>query len=1193
MNRRAATIAMCMLMVVSTAPLTNAEGQEESSIWGITYDWSHFEGDAFNMTGVDVNELNADLSAAAEYAGFDMDYDEVLSGTTQVFVESWDESGPFTVTTEDGTSHQVGKRITELTVRHGSMADTGMATNWSDGGEKIEAWLSAYQDYLLVMNANYVEYVDENMFVYGAEIALDSTFSVSMGFDAEIGVTAASETVSPDVSANMQLSFDIPNLEATWSPYEAVDYHFVMGSQPSSESGPGVDPDDDWHPYTYCSSEEFQTYQMCNEVEFEQGDRRFIAYHEPGGGELQGSFSSISSYSMEVSAEGIPTEELDVDIDVFNVALSDSIPDQGLIYGEMEVDSYALWGHNCPPISNSETVTIDGTDYQAQCGLVLPVPWAMAGMMGQSLSQALESGVQELADVAMGEVEEVLGEVVDSGGGDDHFEPDFVCDDGETIPRYWFNDGYPDCSDGSDELASNDGHHDGDGPYYEWVYEQPTEFPSVTEGSSLDHVLYEGEMTYCTDPYYPPFQSYDSGTLVGFDVDVADHLASTLSEEYGTPVQFIHVESAWDPIIPNLNEGTMCDAIISAMTKTPERESVVDFTRGYYTSSQGVVGAPGSANVSDVYELDVDGVKIGVGQGTFADFWTNENFGHASIFSYGSTETLLQAVDNGDVTYALSDTYLLSNSSDSRTIMATFGEEHFGIALREGNNELLTALDVAITNLLETEDYSQMHTEWLQGEPYVINDWSPDWDFGSQEYYGDESGDSSEDGFRCTVENWQVIPSSGVNDGYPDCYDGSDEQQSMIWACYVDVRVDSLPDTSIDSFATKINNHPGFPEWCGEEVGELQIGETQPNLPPEDDIYGSVLSDPDWTRVLARNATHFHEFEHSPTHGWSDMQDCVDSFGATWVEEYSTCAFTAPQDIAIDGELIQSENGWWTRYQWSGDDYLYLASPASASIGGGVWNGAGPRATDFMCDPDDPYDRVSEWQVGDGVEDCYNGEDENPDASSDEPGDPAGSTDLESMFEALDASNLQKTMEAFSERLDILLQDNVPDEPKYDLEDLCATMLWDPSDVRVLGVALVLEGGLLLGPQIENSMPHPTTTINVQFLSGQAARDAKSGASIQSSFDEMAPPSKHDLAKLYEILGPDYLPDLDTTDSDGDGTMDFFDSDDDNDGIPDWEDSEPKSLESEAGSSSLPAHGLVATLSVIAAAAMLIPRRED
>ena len=79
----------------------------------------------------------------------------------------------------------------------------------------------------------------------------------------------------------------------------------------------------------------------------------------------------------------------------------------------------------------------------------------------------------------------------------------------------------------------------------------------------------------------------------------------------------------------------------------------------------------------------------------------------------------------------------------------------------------------------------------------------------------------------------------------------------------------------------------------------------------------------------------------------------------------------------------------------------------------------------------------------------------------------------------------------------------------------------------------------------------------------------------------------------YEILWPYYLPNLDTKDSDGDGMIDFFDSDDDNDGVPDWEDPEPNTVEAEAESSSLPAHGLVASLSVIAAAAMLIPRRDD
>ena len=52
----------------------------------------------------------------------------------------------------------------------------------------------------------------------------------------------------------------------------------------------------------------------------------------------------------------------------------------------------------------------------------------------------------------------------------------------------------------------------------------------------------------------------------------------------------VWVESGWDPIIPNLNAGEMCEAIISAMTKTDERDQAVDLTRAYYTSSQGVIG---------------------------------------------------------------------------------------------------------------------------------------------------------------------------------------------------------------------------------------------------------------------------------------------------------------------------------------------------------------------------------------------------------------------------------------------------------------------------------------------------------------------------------------------------------------------------------------------------------------------------
>ena len=128
----------------------------------------------------------------------------------------------------DGTSHTVSKRITELTVRHGSLADTGMASNWNYSDEEITVWISAYQDTLAVINAHYVEYVDSDLLVYGAELSMDGEFSISMGFDVEIGVTAANETVSPDISSDVSLSFEIPSVNSTWKVFEPVDYHFCL-----------------------------------------------------------------------------------------------------------------------------------------------------------------------------------------------------------------------------------------------------------------------------------------------------------------------------------------------------------------------------------------------------------------------------------------------------------------------------------------------------------------------------------------------------------------------------------------------------------------------------------------------------------------------------------------------------------------------------------------------------------------------------------------------------------------------------------------------------------------------------------------------------------------------------------------------------------------------------------------------------
>ena len=99
------------------------------------------------------------------------------------------------------------------------------------------------------------------------------------------------------------------------------------------------------------------------------------------------------------------------------------------------------------------------------------------------------------------------------------------------------------------------------------------------------------------------------------DDDDADWAINMASD-----VNVVWVESGWDPIIPNLNAGEMCDVIISAMTKTDARDEVVDFTSAYYTSTQGVIGGTGAASITDVSELNAAGVTIGVQSGTTSTF---------------------------------------------------------------------------------------------------------------------------------------------------------------------------------------------------------------------------------------------------------------------------------------------------------------------------------------------------------------------------------------------------------------------------------------------------------------------------------------------------------------------------------------------------------------------------------------------
>ncbi|MAU85829.1 MAG: hypothetical protein CMA21_04430 [Euryarchaeota archaeon] len=413
MMKRTLSAIACLFLLSAMAPSAAAVGPSDSTIWGLSYDWAHFEGDVQNMTGVDTEATNDDLEEAADYAGFILESDQVLSGASHFYIESWDDSEIIEIRDIHGNTHQVTKRMTELTLRHGLLANAGFTMAWNDDSESIDIWYSASQEITLVVDASYTEYVDSEMMVFGGDLEMTGAISDIADLSMNFQVIADGEVENPEVDLGYSISMEIPSMASEWRVDGPLDYLHDLSQQPANE--------------TPTSGGEY------------------------GGGIIEGEFSTLTGYSVSVEMNDLPTEDFGINLDAFNVQLSDSIPGQGSFSDDFQISSGSIWDWECPPVSGTERLSIDDTMVEVQCGVAPPISPGMAFMIGHSLIPAFDNGVSELLNVIQSQVESWLEEV----SGDDRSGV-FLCDNGEEIPADWENDGYEDCSDGSDESGGMD-----------------------------------------------------------------------------------------------------------------------------------------------------------------------------------------------------------------------------------------------------------------------------------------------------------------------------------------------------------------------------------------------------------------------------------------------------------------------------------------------------------------------------------------------------------------------------------------------------------------------------------------------------------------------------------------------------------------------------------------------------------------
>jgi ABC-type amino acid transport substrate-binding protein len=127
-------------------------------------------------------------------------------------------------------------------------------------------------------------------------------------------------------------------------------------------------------------------------------------------------------------------------------------------------------------------------------------------------------------------------------------------------------------------------------------------YPAEPTGALAD-ALDAGNLTFGTDPYYPPFESYDAdNNVVGFDADVAAAIGAKIAAGYNQSLNVTMHEKTWDELLAFGYDDY--DATLSAMTKTAQRAENTDFSRAYYSSKQGILASADSPTITGVADLN-------------------------------------------------------------------------------------------------------------------------------------------------------------------------------------------------------------------------------------------------------------------------------------------------------------------------------------------------------------------------------------------------------------------------------------------------------------------------------------------------------------------------------------------------------------------------------------------------------------
>ena len=214
-----------------------------------------------------------------------------------------------------------------------------------------------------------------------------------------------------------------------------------------------------------------------------------------------------------------------------------------------------------------------------------------------------------------------------------------------------------------------------------------------------------------TDAKFPPFElrgGAEGEDVVGFDVDVAQAIAA----KAGRPLKIVEME--FDRLLPALADGKV-DLVLAALSITPERRALVDFSVPYYKATQVALILAGEPVPQSNEELK--GMRTAAQAGTTGYAIAEDLTSAENLRAVASPQAAAVDLMNSQVDLVILDEqpaiHLAERNPELYLIRPEFDEEFYGVAVRKGNTNLLETVDQALGEISADGRYDQFVDRWL------------------------------------------------------------------------------------------------------------------------------------------------------------------------------------------------------------------------------------------------------------------------------------------------------------------------------------------------------------------------------------------------------------------------------------------------------------------------------------------------